>query len=246
MSKKELLWHERMAPALNSRYVVASCLYNQENPVDLDADPDDYEQVLRREEADAEIRDAELGADRQDPGPSISLGRAMDLHAALKERIVAAGRAPLDVIDSVALEYLGSVLGVSATAERKLVIAGKFESGTITYQGSFERLKSRLKLGISMVNGWGEQWPTQTRITIHDVKVSGLQFKGMPAGDMDLQTTRVSGDIEFTFLVMEDEEVTNPQALLEQVRVAIDPAQAPAPVQRVGLKDPVVVSEELN
>jgi hypothetical protein len=244
MSRKEHLWHERMGPALNSRYLVASCLYNQEHPVDPDADPDDYEQVLRREEADAEVRDTELNP--QGPGPTMTLGRAMDLHAALKERIVAAGKAPLDIVDAVGLEYLGKVLGVSATAERRLGVAGKFESGTITYQGNFERLRSRLKLGISMVNGWGEQWPTQNRITIQDVKVSNLTFSGTPAGDMDLQTTRVSGDIEFLFIILEDEEVTNPNALIEQVRVAIDPAQAPAPVQRVGLKDPVIISEELS
>jgi len=246
MSRKEQAWHARMGTALNSRHLVASCLWNQENPIDEDAD--EYDRERHAAEESLNIQSTELNA--EGTNPSMTLGRAIDLHAALGVRLAnsgIAGEAPLDIVDAAALEYLGNVLGISPIAERRLVVAGKFESGTITYQGSFERLRTRLKLGISMVNGWGEHWPAhQNRIKVLDVKAQNVRFTGTPAGDMDLQTTRVSGDIEFTFVVLEEDEATDKEQLLSQVRVAIDPAQAPAPVQRVGLKDAVVISEELT
>ena len=71
-------------------------------------------------------------------------------------------------------------------------------------------------------------------------------LKRSPAGDTDLQTTRMSGDVRFTLVMFETDEETDVAHLLEHARVAIDPAQAPAPVQRVGLMNPRILHDAVR
>lgn len=241
MSKKEKLWHQRMVAALNSRQLVASCLFNQENPAEAESDADESE---RRAEQEGEaIRGTVLGG--ENGRPSMELGRARDLHDALHVRLAAAGARPLDVVDAVALEYLGKVLDCSPTAERTVTIAAKFESGTITYQGRFEALRHRLMLGVAIPGDvWGDGWPRN--LSTQGVAFENIVFERTPAGDSDLQTVRVTGDVRFNIVAFESDDETDVPLVLEHARVAIDPAQAPAPVQRVGLKEPRILHQALR
>jgi hypothetical protein len=240
MSKKEKLWHQRMVAALNSRQLVASCLFNQENPVE--DEHDEYENERRAEQEREAIRSTQLGG--ENGSASLELGRALDLHDALRARLAAAGTQPLDIVDAVALEYLGQVLGCSPIAERTVAIAAKFESGTITFQGRFEALRHRLKLGVSIPDTWGLSLPHN--LSMQGVTFENIVFERTSPGDTDLQTARVSGEVRFTFVAFESDAETDVAHLLEHTRVAIDPAQAPAPVQRVGLKDPRILHQALR
>lgn len=244
MSIKQQLWHTRMGAVLESHRLAAKLEWEASNEVDI---ADGFENSDYRAQAfDTNFRMQTLRESL--PEAAMDYGVAEELHAALAERIAAAGPAPLGIIEETALARLGMALECSPIAEYLYNYQGSFESGNITFTGPFERLRQRLRVGVSLQENAAWMFDTRFsgRVSLKDVNVSDLSYERAPAvSDMDLQLVRVSGIVRFTLVVHSEEEPLIAE-LLEQVRVALDPSQAPAPVQRAPLQGAQLIGMQLR
>jgi len=244
MSKKEILWHQRIGTALDARIMAAGMLWCADNP-NYDGDSEDEEELNRRAELEGHYARQEMLGEGTGAMP-MSLGDAEKLHHALDMALRAADGKPLDIIEATSLRYLGHLLGCPSIGEYRFGVTAMFESGNITYTGTLENFRKRMSIGVSFQNPLDWLGGLNVKdLSLEVRQVRDITFDRGAEMDSDLKTVRVSGAVDFT-VIIHSEEVPTLTDASKFITVVLDPRQSPAPVQRMPMRYPLLTDEEVR